>query len=148
MKRKALVLAAVLALASAGCGRKEQGQTAVYSFRGGNEWFTVSNGVIVLNGGEEIFAGGDLELDDDFCVDPVLYSTTFYVMSGGGRKVILSNEAVDLTGGAVSVSGDLGKISGKGIISRTAIDIPGDLEKNLYFELEAADRDGKNMCTS
>lgn len=45
-----------------GCGITPAAeQSHVYSFRGENEFFTISNGVIVLSDTKDIFYGGNLE---------------------------------------------------------------------------------------
>jgi len=56
IKTKVFVYMAILMLALTGCGKEEP------------EQLTVSNGVIVLNGTEEIFAGGDLKVTGDLPV--------------------------------------------------------------------------------
>ena len=126
------------------CGMKPAEEPlVVYSFSGENEMFSISNGVIVLNGTEEIFAGGDLKVTGDLPADITSYSTTFYTMSGSERDVILSDSTVDMTGGMVNVSGDLGQISGDSIIRRIKIDDVNDLENVLYFELTTQNKSGE-----
>ena len=44
-------------IALTGCGKVGQEWLTVYSFSGENEQLTISNGIIVLNGIEEIFSG-------------------------------------------------------------------------------------------
>ena len=68
IKIKVFVYMAILTLALTGCGKEEPDQLTVYSFSGENEQLTVSNGVIALNGTEEIFAGGDLKVTGDLPV--------------------------------------------------------------------------------
>lgn len=141
IKTKALVFITIIMLALTGCGKAEQERMTVYSFSGENEQLAISNGVIVLNGTEEIFSGGDLKVNDDFFTDITSYSTTFYTMSNGERNDILSNSVVDETGGTVNVSGDLGKVSGGSIISRI------DLKNTLCFELVTKNKNGEeSMC--
>ena len=108
----------------------------VYSFSGENEMFSISNGVIVLSEGEEIFYGGNLvgELSDI-----VAYSMTFYIQSGSNDIVLLSNSVTDMTGGTIGIAGETGKISGD-ILKRAEED---DLQNNLYFELKTANLDGE-----
>ena len=143
IKSKVLVFLAILMLALVGCEKVEQEQLTVYSFSGENEQLSISNGIIVLNGTEEIFTGGDLKVTDDFFNNITSYSTTFYIMSGDKKDVILSNNVVDLTGDTVNVSSDLGQISGDSAIRRIQIDDTSDLKNILYFELTTKDRDGK-----
>ena len=60
-----------------GCSSKPAEEPlVVYSFSGENEMFSISNGVIVLNEGEEIFYGGNL---DGELSDIIAYSMTFYI---------------------------------------------------------------------
>ena len=73
---------------------------------------------IILNGTEETFSGGDLKVSDDFFDNITSYSTTFYIMAGDEKDVILSNGMVDMTGDTVNISGDLGQISGDSAIRR------------------------------
>ena len=143
IKSKVLVFMAILLLTLAGCEKVEQEQLTVYSFSGENEQLSISNGIIILNGTEETFSGGDLKVSDDFFDNITSYSTTFYIMSGDKRDVILSNNVVDTTGDTVNVSSDLGQISGDSAIRRIQIDDTSDLKNILYFELTTKDREGK-----
>ena len=118
IKMKVLIFIAILILTLTGCGKAEQEQLIIYSFSGENEQLAVSNGIIVLNGTEETFVGGDLKVTGDFFDDITSYSTTFYTMSGSEKDIILSNSVVDMTGGTVNVSSDLGQISGESTIRR------------------------------
>ena len=140
IKRKVLVLMTILVLASTGCGKAEQEPLIVYSFCGENDLLAISDGIIVLNGTEETFTGGELKVTDDSFADIVSYSTTFYTMSGSEKDVILSNSVVDMTGSKSNISGDLGQVSGGNIIK---IDEASDLKNILYFELTTKDKDGK-----
>ena len=120
-----------------GCSSKPAEEPlVVYSFSGENEMFSISNGVIVLSEGEEIFYGGNLvgELSDI-----VAYSMTFYIQSGSNDIVLLSNSVTDMTGGTIGIAGETGKISGD-ILKRAEED---DLQNNLYFELKTTNLDGE-----
>lgn len=143
IKMKTLVFLTTIMVALTGCGKVGQERLTVYSFSGENERLTISNGIIVLNGTEEIFSGGDLKVTNDFFTDITSYSATFYTMSDSEKDVILSNSVVDMTGGTVNVSGDLGQVSGDSIISRIKIDDTSDLNNTLYFELTTKDKNGK-----
>lgn len=127
-----------------GCGtssKDEQRQPlAVYSFSGEDEHFSVSNGVIVLSSSEEIFYGGGLEANQEEFNDITAYSMTFYIMSGDGKDILMSNSMEDMTGRTVDISGDIGKSSGDGTILREPTD---ELQNNLYFELETTNLDGE-----
>ena len=143
IKIKALVLAVILMSAFTGCGKEEQERLTVYSFCGENEQLAVSNGVIVLNGTEEVFTGGDLKVTGDSFADITSYSTTFYIASGSEKAVILSNSVTDMTGDTVNVSGDLGQVSGDSIIRSIKADDISDLKNTLWFELTTKDKNGK-----
>ena len=143
IKSKVLVFMAILLLTLAGCEKAEKEQLTVYSFSGENEQLSISNGIIILNGTEETFSGGDLKVSDDFFDNITSYSTTFYIMADDEKDVILSNDVVDMTGDTVNISGDLGQISGNSTIRRIKIDDTSDLENILHFELTTKDRNGK-----
>ena len=120
-----------------GTGTKKE--LAVYSFRGENELFSISNGVIVLNSTEEIFYGGNLEEKDGMFSDIVAYSVSFYIQSGDEKRILLSNNVEDMTGGTITVAGEIGKRSG---------DITKDIEieelgNTLFFELRTTDLNGE-----
>ena len=142
IKMKTLAFMTILMLALTGCGKEEQEPLRVYSFSGENEQFAVSNGIIVLNGSEEIFSGGDLKAADESFIDITSYSTTFYTISGSEGNVILSNSVTDTTGGTVNVSGDWGQIAGDRRLRRVKIDDTNDLNDSLYFELSTKVRYG------
>ena len=61
-----LVLFFCCCLMLTGCGASSKGEPSlvVYSFKGENEQFSISNGVIVLTPNEEIFYGGCARYDE------------------------------------------------------------------------------------
>lgn len=119
------------------CGMKPAEEPlVVYSFSGENEMFSISNGVIVLNEGEEIFYGGNL---DGELSDIIAYSMTFYIQSGSDDIVLLSNSVTDMTGGTIGIAGETGKISGDVLKSAEE----DDLQNNLYFELKTTNLGGE-----
>ena len=139
MRKISVILFATLVccVLLSGCGNESTRESlVVYSFSGENEMFSISNGVIVLNEGEEIFYGGNLvgELSDI-----VAYSMTFYIQSGSDNIVLLSNSVIDMTGGTIGIAGETGKISGD-VLKREEED---DLQNNLYFELKTTNLDGE-----
>lgn len=73
IKTKTLVFMTIFMMALTGCGKAEQERLVGYSFSGEDEQLAVSNGVIVLNGTEEIFAGGDLKVTSDLFNDITSY---------------------------------------------------------------------------
>ena len=139
IKIKPFVYIAILMMALTGCGKAEQEQLTVYSFSGENEQLAVTNGMIILNGTEEIFDGGDLKVTGDFPSDITSYSTTFYTMSGSEKDIILSNSMADMMGSMVKISGDLGQISGDSAIRSNV----NGLGNNLYFGLITKNKNGE-----
>ena len=67
----------------------EEQSLKVYSFSGENEYISVSNGVIILDGKDEICYGGDLKVMSDDFADITAYSTTIYI--SGSEKEIFEN---------------------------------------------------------
>lgn len=125
-----------------GCGRKAvEEQFAVYSFSGENDFFSISNGVIVLNSTEEIFYGGNLEEKDGMFSDIVGFSVTFYIQSGDEKRILLSNSVEDMTGEIINFTNEigLGKVSGD-IINETEIE---ELKNNLFLELSTTNLNGE-----
>lgn len=98
------------------------------------------DGVIVLSSAEEIFYGGDLKANQEKFNDITEYSMTFYIMSSNKKESLISNSVVDMTGGTIHISGDIGKRSGAGTMIKELTD---ELKNNLYFELETTDLDGE-----
>ena len=133
----------------AGCSQQESQKTAkdnlaVYSFGGSDEHLTVSNGVIVLGGEEEVFSGGELAvLNSDELSDIASWSTEFYVLTDGEKRTVQKNHIVDVDAGAkVELSGDLGKIAGPDVITEYESS-DDDFADNLYFVFSGTDKKGK-----
>lgn len=147
--KRALILILILtfALSFAGCSTTEL-QTSVYSFSGASEYFSISNGVIVLDDSTEAFYGGTISADEDFFAEATSYSATFYISSHGEKKVILSSKVVDLTGEAVDFSGEIGSISGDDVLTQNKIDEIDDLHYNLYCDLAVTNKDGTESVYS
>ena len=143
MKKIRAVMLSLLActVLLAGCNTSpesnEEQPLKVYSFSGENEYISVSNGVIILDGKDEICYGGDLKVMSDDFSDITTYSTTIYI-NGSEKEILLSNGVDDQTGGTIDVSENIGKISG---------DILGDsddkLTDNLWFELKTTNLSGE-----
>ena len=131
----------VCTLLLAGCGTSpksnEEQPLKVYSFSGENEYISVSNGVIILDGKEEICYGGDLKVMSDNFSDITTYSTTIYI-NGSEKETLLSNSVDDQTGETIDVSGNIGKISGD--VLRDSDD---KLTDNLWFELKTTNLSGE-----
>ena len=125
-----------------GCGNSskssQEQSLKVYSFSGNSESISVSNGVIVLAGKDEICYGGNLKVMSDDFADITAYSTTIYV-DGEEDSILLSHAAADQTGGTIDISGNIGKISGDVLRD-------GDADKladNLWFELKTTNLSGE-----
>ena len=144
MKKKMEVMLSLLActVLLAGCNTSsesnEEQPLKVYSFSGENEHISVSNGVIILDGKDEICYGGDLKAMSDDFTDITTYSTTIYI-NGSEKEILLSNSVDDQTGGTIDVSGNIGKISGY-ILRDSDAD---KLTDNMWFELKTTNLSGE-----
>ena len=137
-----LLIAALVGCA--GSAENAESDSVVYSMSGSNDLFEISNGVIVLGEEEEVFDGGDLKiLQEDLFSDVTAYTCSYYTITNGERRTILSNSTVDMTGGTLSVNGDLGRASGNGILIGNKIKSAEDLENVIWFELITTDLSGK-----
>ena len=137
-----LLIAALVGCA--GSAENAESDSVVYSMSGSNDLFEISNGVIVLDEEEEIFDGGDLKiLHEDLFSDVTAYTCSYYTITNGERRTILSNSTVDMTGGTLSVNGDLGRASGNGILIGNKIKSAENLENVIWFELITTDLSGK-----
>ena len=148
MKRIISIAISCLLIASlvgcAGSAEDAESGSVVYSMSGSNDLFEITNGVIVLGEEEEVFDGGDLKiLQEDLFSDVTAYTCSYYTITNGERRTILSNSTVDMTGGALSVNGDLGRASGNGILIGNKIKSAEDLENVIWFELITTDLSGK-----
>ena len=144
MKKIMAVMLSLLActVLLAGCNTSsesnEEQPLKVYSFSGENEYISVSNGVIILDGKEEICYGGDLKVMSDDFSDITTYSTTVYI-NGSEKETLLSNGVDNQTDGTIDVSGNIGKISGD-ILRDSDAD---KLTDNLWFELKTTNLNGE-----
>ena len=137
-----LLIAALVGCA--GSAENAESDSVVYSMSGSNDLFEITNGVIVLGEEEEVFDGGDLKiLQEDLFTDVTSYTCSYYTITNGERRTILSNCTVDMTGGTLNVNGDLGRASGNGILIGNKIKSAEDLENVIWFELITTDLSGK-----
>lgn len=137
-----LLIAALVGCA--GSAEDNESGSVVYSMSGSNDLFEITNGVIVLGEEEEVFDGGDLKiLQEDLFSDVTAYTCSYYTITNGERRTILSNSTVDMTGGTLNVNGDLGRASGNGILIGNKIKSAEDLENVVWFELITTDLSGK-----
>ena len=144
MKKIMKVILSLLActVLLAGCNTSsesnEEQSLKVYSFSGENEYISVSNGVIILDGKDEICYGGDLKVMSNDFADVTTYLTTIYI-NGSEKIILLSNSVDDQTGGTIDVSGNIGKISGD-ILRDSDAD---KLTDNLWLELKTTNLSGE-----
>ena len=144
MKKIMAVMLSLLActVLLAGCNTSsesnEEQPLKVYSFSGENEYISVSNGVIILDGKDEICYGGDLKVMSDDFANITTYSTTIYI-NGSEKETLLSNGFDDQTGETIDVSGNVGQISGD-ILRDSDAD---KLTDNLWFELKTTNLNGE-----
>lgn len=136
---KKLALALVFLLALSGCGTKEAEPLRVYSFHGEDDLISVSNGVIVQSGEQDIFCGGDLKTREGFPEEIAGFTATYYWVNGSEESVITQNQAVDHTGDGIKADGDLGKMWGE---KGSFLSLSDGWTDQLYFELEVVQKDG------
>ena len=87
----------------------EEEPTRVYAFRGENEKFSISNGVIVVAEEGDVFYGGTLKTKGEYLSDISSYSVSFYLDMGSEVHTLMSNRLVDMTGTPIQLPDDLGK---------------------------------------
>lgn len=142
----ALIIVAVCAFMFTACdGEIADDKTEVYTFYGENEYISVTNGTAVIDGKEEAFSGGNLEiLNKELFADAVYWHYEFYISNDGEEKTIYVGSVSDETGtSAVSIEGDLGKISGGDIITEYDDSYADDFVNNLYFKFTVKNSDGE-----
>jgi len=140
----AVLLVFISMLSFVACSNAEQKEVTVYSFHGEHELFAISNGSIILSETEEVFDGGELQITQSGVFETVAsYSTTFYTLTDVEERILLSNTVIDQTGGTVNINGDLGQISGKGVVIGGMGETIDNLKENLWFELKTTDLNGK-----
>lgn len=93
--------------------------------------------MLVLNGDEQVFYGGNVELKQADTDNIYSYSMVFYVLSPeGDTEGILGEIFEDCEG--QDIVGDAGSIRGEDIITG---DIE-DIQDSLYIKIETEDKDG------
>lgn len=143
--KKILAITLISLLVFTGCQQnKSKEQLIVFSFHGSDEQLTITNGVIVLQGENSIFSGGDLSVSEDFPTDITSCSLRYYFTSNNEDINILTGSTTHEKNSSISIEGYLGKISGEGtfldnIDQEESIT---SLKNNLYFELKTTHSDG------
>ena len=140
-KAVALMLSIMCLFAFAACNNEShKDKTRVYTFYGENEYISVTNGIAVIDGDEEVFSGGNLKvLNKNAFSDIVYWRYEFYISNDGEEKTVYVGAVSDETGGAsVDINGDLGSISGEDIITRYDAFV-----NDLYFKFIVKNADGE-----
>ena len=138
-----LTLSFLLTLTACDNKNNAEKQEVSYSFYGGNDYFTISNGLITLSETEDILEGGDLLiLQPDLYTDAVSVKTSFYILKGEEKDFIMSNKTVYQEVGSFSNEDKLGTIAGLGLISKK-IENEDELKEKLWFEFEIIDVNGE-----
>ena len=146
--KKALVfiLAIICLFMFVGCNSTEDSsKTEVYTFYGVNEYISVTNGTAVIDGKNEMFSGGNLEiLNKELFADAVYWRYEFYILNDSEEKTIYVGSVSDETGGAsINIEGDLGKISGGDTITKYDDSYANDFVNDLYFKFTVKNADGE-----
>ena len=89
---------------------------------------------------EKVLYGGILSVDEEEFKDITAFTTSFYVSLDDGKEILLSNSISDLTGNPLNLNKEIGSISGGSFTP----DILKHFEDNLFFELNAYDKNGNN----
>lgn len=142
----ALTLVVLCLFALAGCSDvQKDDKVSVFTFYGENEYVSVTNGTVVLNGEEEVFSGGILEvLNEEVFSDAVYWSAEFYIAKGSEKKTVYISAVEDLSDTAqVSISGDLGKIAGGNVITESGNSDTDDLINNLFMIFTVRNAEGE-----
>lgn len=142
----ALILVAICLFALVGCNNEQKDdKVSVFTFYGENEYISVTNGTAVLCGEEEVFSGGMLKVtNEEAFEDAVYWSSEFYIAKDGEEKIVTKSIVEDLSETAsVSVSGDLGKISGPDTITVYGDEDTEDFVNNLFMRFTVRNAQGE-----
>ena len=93
--------------------QSNQTQEGTYSFYGENEYFSLSNGSIVVSGEMETFDGGVLKaIDPELFSDVKSFSASFYTIKSNGKQDdFVTHKIYSSDGTPVSFGGSLGRSS-------------------------------------
>lgn len=138
----ALICSFVFAACSEDDAIAENEELTVYSFSGEAEEFVLSEGVVVFDGNNEIYYGGNIKSKEGKLDDITSYTMNLYILTDGEKNILLSNSVVDETGGTISIDGEVGSISGDILLKDRF-----EKDDKLCFELETTESDGeKHIC--
>jgi hypothetical protein len=126
------------------CNNQKQEQLIVYSFYGENECFEISNGTIVLSDSEDVFYGGNLQVNQPEAIQNITsYKATFYTMIDGQQETILIDELHNISSTEL-LGVDLGKkVSNNPEISNQFKNIE-EANGKFWCELKVTDTEGIN----
>ena len=144
-KLTALFLAFLFVLMLTACNNQKQEQLIVYSFYGENECFEISNGTIVLSDSEDVFYGGNLQVNQPEAIQNITsYKATFYTMIDGQQETILIDELHNISSTEL-LGVDLGKkVSNNPEISNQFKNIE-EANGKFWCELKVTDTEGINI---
>ena len=145
-KAVALMLSIMCLFAFAACNNEShKDKTQVYTFYGENEYISVTNGTAVIDGDEEAFSGGELKILKNEAFDGAVYwSSEFYIEKDVEKRIVYKDAVNDGSGGAeMSISGNIGKISGANVITEYEASDVDDFINNLYYKFTVRDAQGK-----
>lgn len=142
-KISSVFLALAMVLMFAGCGKAEQEPARVYSFHGENELLSVTNGVMVMAEGNDVFYGGDLQVAEEVGAGIVSYTTGFYFLLDGERDDFFRMVLVN-AGEMLLENRSLGSVSGNGVFHKDKIQQSSfdSWKDSLFFELTTVDKVG------
>lgn len=138
MKKITMVMLVIcLSIFIISCGRQKE-ELRVYSFRGEDEVMTVSDGVIVISAGGEIFRGGKLKIKEEYVQDIKSYETAFYFNKRD--NLILKNSTTGENGTEIQIQSNLGVIRSENAQNTEWVK---ELSNQFFFELKITGLNGE-----
>lgn len=149
MKKTCIALLPMIAfsLLFAGCRHSPENNSQsvkIYSFSGENDIISICNGILALDGTNEICYGGNLSIKTDTIFPIHSYSVTVYLNIDEKKVALLSNSVENQTKEAIHISENVGKIAGDILKDSDA----ENLTDNLWFELKTTNLRGKETSYS
>ena len=143
-KLTAIILALLFVLMLTACNNVKQEPLVVYSFYGESECFEISNGTIILSDSEDVFYGGNLNVNQPEAIQNITsYKATFYTMIDGQQETILIDELHNISSTEL-LGVDLGKkVSNNPKISNQFKNIE-EANGKFWCELKVTDTEGIN----
>ena len=143
-KLTAIILALLFVLMLTACNNVKQEQLVVYSFYGESDCFEISNGTIILSDSEDVFYGGNLNVNQPEAIQNIAsYKAAFYTMIDGQQETILIDELNNVSSTEL-LGVDLGKkVSNSSEISNQFRNIE-DANGKFWCELKVTDKEGNS----